>query len=79
MCHIKDMGPNKQDFVDAPHEKLTAELMLNVGEGVIPFNQHFALNDISGMEYFIAEHDNPKQPYKDSIATSLNAIKNFRF
>ncbi len=79
LCHIKDMGPNKQDFVDASYEKLNSELMLNVGEGVIPFEELFSYNDLSGMEYFIAEHDNPKKPYSKAIKTSLDAIKNFKF
>ena len=79
LCHIKDMGPNKADFVDASYEKLNTELMLNVGDGVIPFESYFALNDVSGMEYFIAEHDNPSHPYADAISTSLKAVRNFRF
>jgi len=79
LCHIKDMGPNKADFANASYEKLNSELMLNVGEGIIPFEKYFALNDVSGMEYFIAEHDNPSKPYADAITTSLNAVRNFRF
>lgn len=79
LCHIKDMGPNKADFVNAPYDEISSKLMKNVGEGTIPFEEFFALNDISGMEYFIAEHDNPSKPYADAITTSYKAIQNFKF
>jgi sugar phosphate isomerase/epimerase len=79
MCHIKDMGPNVKDFADSSYEDISTGLMKNVGEGIIPFESFFALNDISGMEYFIAEHDNPPAKHRDSIATSYEAIKAFRF
>ncbi|NNC37233.1 MAG: sugar phosphate isomerase/epimerase [Acidimicrobiales bacterium] len=79
LCHIKDMGPNKQDFAGASYGKITSELMQNVGEGIIPFEQYLQLNDVSGMEYFIAEHDNPSKPYATAIETSLNAVRNFKF
>ncbi len=79
LCHIKDMGPNKVDFAGASYEKLNTELMKNVGEGIIPFEDYLALNDLSGMEYFIAEHDNPAKPYAKSISTSLDAVRAFRF
>lgn len=79
LCHIKDMGANKADYADASYEKLNTELMKNVGEGIIPFEKFLALNDVSGMEYFIAEHDNPAKPYNAAIKTSLETIRNFRF
>jgi len=79
LCHIKDMAPNKADFANASYENLSKELMQNVGEGIIPFEDFLALNDISGMEYFIAEHDNPAKPYGQAIQTSLDAIRSFRF
>lgn len=79
LCHIKDMGANKGDFESASYDQISSDLMKNVGEGVIPFETYFKHNDLSGMEYFIAEHDNPKLPYDASIATSLKTIKNFKF
>jgi len=71
LCHIKDMAENKADFADAPYEKISSELMQNVGEGVLPFEEYFAHNDVSGMEYFIAEHDNPKKPYATALMLQL--------
>ena len=79
LCHIKDMGPNKADFMGADYSDITANLMKNVGEGILPFEKIFELNDISGIEYFIAEHDAPQKPYKQSIERSYNAIRNMRF
>jgi len=79
LCHIKDMKANKADFQDAEYEDITTNLMVDVGEGIIDFESYFALNNVSGMEYFIAEHDNPKKPYAQAITTSLNTIKAMRF
>ena len=53
--------------------------MVNVGEGIIPFESYFALNDISGMEYFIAEHDSPQKPFLNAVSTSYEAVKAMRF
>lgn len=79
LCHIKDMGPNKEAYADVGYEKMTSELMKNVGEGIVPFETYFAMNDLSGLEYFIVEHDNPAKPYAQAIGTSLKNIKGFRF
>ena len=79
LCHIKDMGPNKADFVGASYEEMTSKLMLNVGEGNIPFEKYLALNDLSGMEYFVAEHDSPSIPYSEAIKISHDAVRGFRF
>ena len=79
LCHIKDMGENKADYVNADYSIMSSELMKNVGQGIIPFEAYFAHNEISGLEYFIAEHDSPPQPYAQSIKQSYNAIKNMRF
>ena len=79
LCHIKDMGPNKADFVNADYPEISSNLMKNVGEGVMPFEAFFAENKVSGMEYFIAEHDSPPKPYKRSVQQCYNAIKQMRF
>ena len=79
LCHIKDMGANKADFATASYDQISSNLMKNVGEGIIPFESYFKHNAMSGMRYFIAEHDNPKLPYDVSISTSLKNIKNFKF
>lgn len=81
LCHIKDMkGDPKAALARGDsYETITSTIMVNVGEGTIPFEDYFALNDISGMEYFIAEHDNPVAPYRDAVKTSLDNIKAMRF
>lgn len=79
LCHIKDMGPNRADFANADYPEISKKLMRNVGEGVLPFEEYFALNEISGMEYFIAEHDSPPKPYQQSVTQCYNAIKEMRF
>ena len=58
---------------------IVQELMVNVGEGTLPFETYFAENDVSGLEYFITEHDNPPRPFRQSIQTSYDAVKAMRF
>lgn len=80
MCHVKDMAGDPSDWRNSlEFETIVKTLMVNVGEGTLPFESYFAANETSGMKYFIAEHDNPPEPYRQSIETSLNSIKNLRF
>lgn len=79
LCHIKDMKANRADFAGAAYDNITSNLMVNVGEGVMPFESYFALNDLSGMAYFVAEHDSPKKPFLGAVETSYKAIKAMRF
>ena len=79
LCHIKDVTSGKASFIDAGYDDITSNIMVDVGEGIIPFEDYFALNDVSGMQYFIAEHDNPTQPYNKAIKRSYEAIKAMRF
>lgn len=80
MCHIKDMAGDPSDWRSSvDFETIVKTLMVNVGEGAMPFESYFAANETSGMQYFIAEHDNPPKPFRQSIETSYNSIKNMRF
>ncbi len=79
LCHVKDMNGKLDQYRHASYEEISANLMVNVGEGVIPFERYFSLNNISGMEYFIAEHDNPRKPFAQAIKTSYEAMKAMRF
>ncbi len=79
-CHVKDMSGDPTAYrnsLDFP--TIVSELMVNVGEGSLPFQDYFAVNDISGMEYFVAEHDNPPSPFRQSVETSYTAMRNMRF
>jgi sugar phosphate isomerase/epimerase len=80
LCHIKDMSGDPAPYAASLDFPTTIQdLMVNVGEGTLPFETYFAENSVSGMEYFIAEHDNPPQPYRQSIQTSFDTIKAMRF
>ena len=83
LCHIKDMntamldsfdrnGPNALDF-----DEIHKGLMVNVGEGDLPFEQWLSMSDVSGMEYLITEHDAPPAPLRDSVATSLKTVRGY--
>jgi len=80
-CHIKDMtgGAAAAAAAGASYDELTRDYMVDVGQGEIDFEPIFAMNDVSGMEYFIAEHDFPKAPYRNAIQNSLDAIRAMRF
>jgi len=80
LCHIKDMKGDPKAYNESrDYGNISKQLMVNVGEGELPFESWFAMNDISGMEYFIAEHDNPVKPFRNSIKTSHDAIRAMRF
>ena len=83
LCHIKDMdtamldsfdreGPNALDF-----DEIHKGLMVNVGEGDLPFETCLRMSDVSGMEYLITEHDAPPAPLRDSVATSLKTVRGY--
>ena len=83
LCHIKDMdtamldsfdrdGPNALDF-----DEIHKGLMVNVGEGDLPFETWLKMSDVSGMEYLITEHDAPPAPVRDSVALSLKTVRGY--
>ena len=83
LCHIKDMdlrqlpnfnrnGPNALDF-----DEIHKGLMVNVGEGDLPFESWLQMSDISGLEYFITEHDAPPEPIRDSVAAMLKTVRTY--
>jgi len=81
LSHIKDMRGDPQAAIARgdSYETITNTIMVDVGTGTTPFTDYFALNDISGMKYFIAEHDSPKPPYERAVKTSLDNIRAMRF
>ena len=83
LCHIKDMnlrqlpnfnrnGPNALDF-----DEIHKGLMVNVGEGDLPFETWLQMGDVSGMEYLITEHDAPPAPIRDSVAQMLKTVRSY--
>ena len=78
LCHIKDMKGDPGELADGlEFERIGQEIMVDVGKGDLPFQSWFDLNDVSGMEYFIVEHDHPKAPYAESIGTSLQTVRGY--
>ena len=83
LCHIKDMdtamldsfdkdGPNALDF-----DEIHKGLMVNVGDGDLPFEEWLRMSDVSGMEYLITEHDAPPAPLRDSVADMLRTVRSY--
>lgn len=80
LCHVKDMKGDPKAYADSrDYGNISKQLMVNVGEGELPFESYFALNDISGMEYFITEHDNPVKPFRNAIKVSHDSVRAMRF
>ena len=80
MCHIKDLTGDASAYRNSlDFAGIVTNHMANVGEGDLPFESYFAANDVSGMKYFIAEHDNPPRPFRQSVQTSYDSIKAMRF
>lgn len=80
LCHIKDMKGSPDAYRDSrDYGAIGAALMVNVGEGTIPFEDYFALNDLSGMEYFVIEHDSPPKPFRASMKQSIYDVRAMRF
>jgi sugar phosphate isomerase/epimerase len=80
MCHIKDLSGDASPFRDSlDFPAIVQAVMVNVGEGDLPFEDYFAANDVSGMEYFIVEHDNPPRPFRQAVETSLASVRAMRF
>jgi len=80
LCHVKDLSGNVNDWKNSlDFDGIKAALMVNVGEGEIPFTDYFALNDVSGLEYFVLEHDSPPKPYRASMKQSIDAARAMRF
>lgn len=80
LCHIKDLdnaaaaayGPPDLNF-----EAIVGSMMRNVGEGDLPLADWLGMGEVSGIEYFVAEHDSPSEPVKDAVATSLKTIRTY--
>ncbi len=83
LCHIKDMktdklgdfdpeGPNALNF-----DEIHKGLMVNVGEGDLPFESWLQMDEVSGIDYLITEHDSPPAPFRDSVGTSLKTVRGY--
>ena len=83
LCHIKDMNTDMLDSFDRDGEnaldfdEIHKGLMVNVGEGDLPFETWLQMSDVSGLEYFITEHDAPPAPLRDSVALSLKTVRGY--
>lgn len=81
LSHIKDMKGSPDEAIEnnLSYEEIHQALMVDVGKGDTPFEDYLALNEISGMKYFIAEHDGPTKPYRQSAQNMYEGVKALRF
>ena len=71
MWHIKDMASKQAPTFDVMGDQYFTE----VGTGIINYKEIFKYKKESGMKYFFVEQDQVKMPVYDSIAKSLQYIK----
>jgi len=81
LSHVKDMkgSPDEAIAKNYSYEEIHQKLMVDVGQGDSPFEEYLALNDVSGMKYFIAENDGPKKPYMQSAKNMYEGMRGLRF
>lgn len=81
LSHIKDMkgSPDQAIENNLSYEDIHQTLMVDVGKGDTPFKDYLALKDVSGMKYFIAEHDGPTKPFRQSAQNMYEGVKALRF
>ena len=80
LCHIKDMnkaGLSGYTKGDLDFDSIHKGLMVNVGLGDLDFEKWLKMGDVSGMEYFIVEHDAPPAPIRDSVAQMLKTVRGY--
>ena len=78
LCHIKDMktaGLSEYPADSLDFESIGRDLMTDVGNGDLPFEEWLGMENVSGIEYLITEHDNPPAPIRDSVAKSLETVR----
>lgn len=79
LSHVKDMKGDPDTAQTMSYEEIHQTLMVDVGQGDSPFEDYLALNDTSGMKYFIAEHDGPSTPYRQAAENMYKGMKALRF
>ena len=80
LCHVKDMDQTRMDEFGEGDEDFGAiheALMVDVGEGDLPFERWLGMSDVSGIEYMVVEHDAPSKPLRDAVTTSLATIRSY--
>lgn len=82
LVHVKDFKAlphlTAQDLAHFDSHKLEETQMTEAGSGVIDWKRIFAQADLGGIQYFVVEHDLPKDPFA-SIAASYKYLAALRF
>lgn len=52
--------------------------MVDVGEGVIDFEEIFSFIEVAGIKHFFVENDQPRDEF-NSVAYSINTVQQYRF
>jgi len=82
LVHVKDFKTlphlTAQELAHFDSKKLEETEMTEAGSGAIDWKRIFAQADLAGIQYFIVEHDLPKEPLA-SIAASYKYLAALRF
>jgi len=79
LVHVKDIKKLPEVTSGGP-QNFGDELkdMTEVGSGIIDWRRIFAQSDKAGIQYYIVEHDKPKEPFQ-SIQTSYRYLNKLRW
>jgi len=78
LCHIKDMKGDPAAWrASRDYGDIGKALMVNVGEGTVPFENYLSVAKENGVDYFIVEHDSPPKPFRESVKGSLETVRGY--
>jgi sugar phosphate isomerase/epimerase len=78
LVHVKDLKKLPTITTGGPQNFGDTVDLTEVGSGLIDWKSLFARAGKAGIQYYIVEHDHPKQPF-ESIAISYQYLERLRF
>lgn len=78
LVHVKDLKSIPHITSGGPQNFGDTTDLTEVGSGIIDWKKIFSHSEEAGIQYYIVEHDHPKQPF-DSIKTSYDYLVNLRW
>jgi len=78
LVHVKDLKSLPHISSGGPQNFGDTTDLTEVGSGIVDWKRIFAHSEQAGIQYYLVEHDHPKQPF-ESIKTSYDYLINLRW
>ena len=78
LVHVKDLKTIPHITAGGPQNFGDTADLTEVGSGIIDWKKIFAHSEQAGIQYYIVEHDHPKQPF-ESIKTSYDYLSKLQW